>query len=394
VAVAALVFLVFNSQALFAAEKDAAPPTAGSTHLINLELCENKSGPLNWDGLSIRRQNTVFKKEPALGQNKVARGFLCFGGQAGRDLPFIWDQTRRRLYLDVNRNQDFTDDSSAAYEAGGSGPPVRADFSNVRIPFQTGGADVVLVCSLNLYQYAPEQIGGSVIARSFWAGKLVLEGKDWQVGLVPNLSFTQPAQQGFLLLRPWSERDEPIDTQNSCTCLPWPGLLFFDGRAYATEATYTPQNEKQNYTLKLTPKDTELGELKLTGRFIRSLALLDRNRAVILNSPEPVVKVPTGAYAGYRVCLKAGTNQAFLKERFYGKSNLVEVTASRQVVLAVGGPLTNCVVATRLGRNLNLTYRLAGEGEREYQIAGPRLQPEFVAYRGDKKVATGKFEFG
>ncbi len=66
------------------------------------------------------------------------------------------------------------------------------------------------------------------------------------------------------------------------------------------------------------------------------------------------------------------------------------------VVLSVGGPLTNSVTATRHGPDLRLDYRLVGAGGKIYQLANQNRSqpPEFAIYKGGRKIASGKFEFG
>jgi hypothetical protein len=64
--------------------------------------------------------------------------------------------------------------------------------------------------------------------------------------------------------------------------------------------------------------------------------------------------------------------------------------------LRAGGPLANGVSLNRHGKRLSLNYRLVGVGGETYRLLqqDPARPPEFVIYRGDKKIASGKFEFG
>ena len=84
-------------------------------------------------------------------------------------------------------------------------------------------------------------------------------------------------------------------------------------------------------------------------------------------------------------------------------AGLVTMISERTpALLRVGGPLTNSVSVNRRGKILLLNYELVGAGGvlvgagGAYQLVNPdRLHPpEFVIYQGDKKVASGKFEFG
>jgi hypothetical protein len=74
----------------------------------------------------------------------------------------------------------------------------------------------------------------------------------------------------------------------------------------------------------------------------------------------------------------------------------VLVDAGRTAVLAVGGPLTNCVSATHRGQNLMLNYRLLGTGGGDYWLAagGDRKPPQFTVARLGRRIGSGQFEFG
>ena len=65
-------------------------------------------------------------------------------------------------------------------------------------------------------------------------------------------------------------------------------------------------------------------------------------------------------------------------------------------VLKAGGPLNNTVTASRQGQDLVLNYHLAGAGGETYQLAKQDTSkpPAFAIYKGDKKIASGDFEFG
>jgi hypothetical protein len=54
------------------------------------------------------------------------------------------------------------------------------------------------------------------------------------------------------------------------------------------------------------------------------------------------------------------------------------------------------VSISRHGKSLRFNYQLLGAGGEVYQLARvDRSQPpEFAVYRGDRQIASGKFEFG
>ncbi len=73
----------------------------------------------------------------------------------------------------------------------------------------------------------------------------------------------------------------------------------------------------------------------------------------------------------------------------------ITVDEKKPAVLTAGGPLTNSVAVSRRGKYLALNYQLLGAGG-PYQFVNQDRShpPEFAVYHGDKKVASGKFEFG
>jgi len=71
----------------------------------------------------------------------------------------------------------------------------------------------------------------------------------------------------------------------------------------------------------------------------------------------------------------------------------------RPAVLTMGGPLTNSISVARHGWNLNLTYRLIGAEGGDYRLwecdrTKSGSPPQFAIYNGNKKIASGKFEYG
>lgn len=140
-----------------------------------------------------------------------------------------------------------------------------------------------------------------------------------------------------------------------------------------------------------------MGELKLTGSFIKRIVLPGSKFTAVLDDPAPTVKIPVGSYSQCQVQLKQDGAEAYRAPgRFeaFPSAKATVVSASHPAILTVGGPLTNSVTVNRHGRCLNLSYQLLGAGGETYQMLGARQQPEFAAYRADKKIASGKFEFG
>ncbi len=397
--VVAWVWLALAASASAGAEADRPPPASlAATQSVYLDYRELNYDVSHW-GLSLATQSASFKKEPDLGVRKVVRGTMKFGSSTEQFLPFIWDQTGGKLYLDLNRNQDLTDDPTGVRSCS---QPARYSnryqtFTNVHLAFKTPMGSHNLLADLNLHYY--RQLGGGISSRSYWSGKVSLQGREWQLGIVEDPSGTPGSPEGgYLLLRPWAARAQSFSLQDgSLDGFRFCRDLFFGGEAYRLDYAYLEQDGKPRYRIDIKAQRAELGELKLAGKFIKRLVLTGGKFATVLDQPEAVVKVPVGTYRQCQVQLAQGGAEAFRESSRYGASpedKGTTVTATKPAVLTVGGPLTNSVTVNRSGRSLNLAYELLGAGGETYQLLGARQRPEFAAYRAGKKVASGKFEFG
>ena len=359
---------------LRASDSQAAAASLGATQTVYLEYREQAQGATSY-GLQISTQSAAFKKEPALGLRKVVRGNLQFGSSADQFVPFIWDQHQGKLYLDLNRDQDFTDDAGGVFTC--SGPlrysPNYQTFLNVRLSFKTARGTHPALMDITLYDF--NQVQGSYATRSYWAGKAVLQGKEWELGFVEDVAGNAGStDRGYLLLRPWAERDRAFNLQDgSLDGFQFCRNVFFNGQALHLDCTSMQDGGAPRYRLALEPRQAELGELRVTGKFVKRLLLPGKSFTVVMDHPEPVVKVPVGSYGHCQVQLKQGSAEAYRQmARFAASStgNATTISARQPTVLNVGGPLTNSVTVGRRGRALNLSYQLLGAGGETYQFAG------------------------
>ena len=149
--------------------------------------------------------------------------------------------------------------------------------------------------------------------RSFWQGKVTLQGRDWQVGIVQNvLNQTGSFENGRLLLRPWEKRNQPFNTYDgSLATVPFSRKLFVDGHAYQLDLAAGPQNGEARPALQFTEQSVPLGELKITGKFIQRLVLPGGPYLVVLDQPAASVQVPTGSYNQPDIRLEQNGAEAF-----------------------------------------------------------------------------------
>ena len=426
-------------------EDSARPGTpTGTVTTVPLEYQET-SFQFLFRNVPVERRLVPFPKEPAAAAGPVVRGVLKFGGNPSNAIPFIWQGGAKKLFVDLNRNQDLTDDPAGVCSAqvlySATPDYVSQMYTNIHLSFPASSAGAPMLVDLHFRMdiaRRPGQALCNAALRSYWQGKVTREGHDWQVGLLQNLS-DQPGsfRHGQLLLRPWEERnkrfsascEQPEDTSE----VPWEGKnlmvrasdafafspkVFFEGHAWQLDWSAEPRGREEGLALRLTEEQTALGEMRITGSFIQRLVLTGGPYVVVLAQPPASVKVPPGRYHPFRVWLKQGKAQAYFNFGLpqSGKPNVLEevtgaklpvlsppppeqavvVEEQRTAVLAVGGPLTNWVSATHRGRNLLLSYRLVGAGGGEYRLSvwDDRKPPQVTIRRSGKRVGLGQFEFG
>jgi hypothetical protein len=420
------------------------PAPSGPVTTVALEYQE-RGRPFQFRHVTVERQTIPFPKEPAAAGSNTVRGLLKFGDSPGNAIPFLWQGDVQKLFLDLNRNRDLTDDTNGVFSARVlySAMPsfFHQAFTNIQLSFPaTSGSAPMLVdlqWGMDTIRH-PGQALCDAELRSLWQGKVTVAGHDWQVGLMQNLS-DQPGsfRNGQLLLRPWEEQARPFmaagEKLEDTLGMPWEGQnrmaraseafvfspgIFFEGRAWQLDWNAEPRSREEKLTLRLTEQPTPLGELQINGRFIERLILTGGPYVVVLARPPASVKVPPGRYQPYRVRLKQDGVEAFFNYGVpqTGKANVMEtitgakmpvvsppppaqavaVEVQQPAVLAVGGPLTNCVSATRRGRNLLLSYRLIGAGGEPYWMPGWSgwKTPQFTVCTSGTKLGAGQFEFG
>jgi hypothetical protein len=393
--------------------------------------------------IPVECRTKPFPKEPARLSGQVMRGVLKFGGNPSNAVSFLWQPAAQKLHLERNQSQDLAGAAGGVFSGNLIGPqfvPIYHQiFTNIALAFPATSAGAPMLMDIDLFQYGDAgQLQANVSVHSYWSGRVTVGGEDWQVGLIQNLSDRPGSfQAGQLLLRPWAEQGRSFFaaadvTEDTCG-IPWTGKnqilrasdafafssdLFFGSRAWHLGWSADPQGPEEKLALRLVEQPTALGNLRLTGNFIHRLVLTGGPYLVVLDDPPANVKLPPGRYQPFRLWLKQGDARAYFEFGLppAGKANVqqaetgaqmpivilpppergVFVNAVRAGELAVGGPLTNVVTATRRGQNLLLRYQLLGAGGQEYWLAagGDHKPPRFTVSQAGSGIGMGQFEFG
>lgn len=259
------------------------PPPATTTAL--LDYCETDFNVNSW-GVSLTPRTMPFQNEPAATSGKTLRGVLNFGGGPGNSVSFIWQRDARKVFLDLKRNGDFTNDAADVFSAREAGSVNYQTFTNVHLLFNLPSGKCPVLADISFYDYSL-QPSCELMVRSFWEGKVTLQGQDWQVGIVQN-DLRQPDsfENSRLLRRPWAERSQPFNTyESSLATVPFTQKVFVDGHAYQLDLAAQTQNGAARPALRFTEESVPLGDLKITGKFIQRLVLPGGTYQVVLDRP-------------------------------------------------------------------------------------------------------------
>ena len=357
-------------------------------------------------GLGHTEQSGRFFREPPGASSELRRGKLHFHA-AQSSMAFLWDVERNHLVLDLNRNEDLTDDPGGTI--GASAEPIssasafrHAVFPGVTLILPSESGEVRYLVDFNFSEYR-NRLNVYAQVRSFIDGKATLDGREWQLGVASDLGVAPSLpDHNYLIVRPWEQRDQPFEVRDgSLTAFPIPKELFIARQLYEIQLNRVT-NEA---LLSLTQKAAELGEIQITGTFLRRVLISNSSRArsqvrtpalharmLLLEAPTGSVHVPVGVYNRLQAQVGNGPFSASAREL----TRQVHVSNDRPGALEVGGPLTNSVSFAQRGGTLVLNYRLIGAGSDPYSIATIDSQhpPEFAIFHDDRKIASGKFEFG
>ncbi len=139
-------------------------------------------------------------------------------------------------------------------------------------------------------------------------------------------------------------------------------------------------------------KKIEEGRLKIVGKGIEHLVLVDKDRKRReFDTPPEVLSLPPGEYRPEQVRLTGGFS-CNVYSPASGYSFKIDPNSTTE--FKMGAPLTQTITVNRQGKILQLGYGLHGIGGEEYTDARQEKPPEFAVYKGDTKVGGGKFEFG
>ncbi len=122
----------------------------GQSVTANLDYRELNYSIISW-GLQVTPRSSAFKKEPVFSGGEVIRGMLPLGSGTSDEMGFAWDRAAGKLYLDLNRNLDLTDDPAGVFSREGGSSGNFQFYRNIHLPFKTPVGRRSMLVDLNLY---------------------------------------------------------------------------------------------------------------------------------------------------------------------------------------------------------------------------------------------------
>jgi len=132
-------------------------------------------------------------------------------------------------------------------------------------------------------------------------------------------------------------------------------------------------------------------ELKLEDGNIETLILQSGDEKKTFDKPGKSIMLDPGAYQVFHLQLKGG----FTYNPYGDTTRLgpIQIKPGEPAILKAGGPLEQHIKVQRKGQLLTMNYRLIGAAGESYRN-DRRHPPTFTIYKGDKEIASGKFQFG
>jgi hypothetical protein len=374
----------------------------GGKHTFLLHYAERATtASVFFSRLRFEGREVSFRKEPDFQGDKVFRSFLSLGKEKKTYIPFAWDVTQGKLFLDLNRNMDLTDDPDGVFTCPNKGPSYLQIFAPVRLSAPQGQTQLDYLISLRLYQRGSGAYSYMSVLSS-WSNAIELHGEKWYLEIVDNLDGEIGAalfaeRNDCFIIRPYDSSGVPGtflpegDPRFIASIEP-PQRLFLDQHAYNLSYSFEPGETGPDLKVVFEEAAPELAWLRLTGSAIKTL-VLKGDTLVVLDSPKRMVKVPAGTYRTEWAQLQSPDRRLQPVGLLY---ETVHLTATTPAVLDVGGPLNNSVKPRRDGQSLVLEYELTGAGGTVYrQINQDRNHPPtLVIYRNGKTVCSGSFSYG
>ncbi len=366
-----------------------------------------QSFELNWQeqGLNHTRQVDisqnlpVFAVEPQWNGRQVKRGHLTFDLPSMKTIQvgLIWDRSDHKLYIDLNQDDDLTNDPNGILTAEGDTryyqhfPPCK-----VELPTPLGVFRYRL--QAEIYSYREENLFPlNVHIHSGYSGQIDLHGTRWSLSVNDGFHGTIDNRSRFHMQASTSPDKSLANQANLILNQPIPPSLYLDGYCYDLAFQFrSSDQETPALWCTFTEKQVPVADLDIRGQFINQLVFGDAQMLVAPLLTDQPVSVPTGQFSVREFTLAVG-------QKTFSPTNLheleIDVQPDQHNSISFGGPLTSSVSIERSGSVLEFNFEISGAGGERYSPAeitdyDSDKKPKVTIYKGDLKLASGDFEYG
>jgi hypothetical protein len=366
---------------------------AGDEHTFELKW--QKDGFYNSLAASLDRSEP-FAKEPDFGTREILRGQLNFGSSEKTEkMGFAWDKSEGKLYVDLNRDGNLTNDPNGILESERNQKDNYQTFPAFPFSFSTEMGVYRYRLRSSMYSYSGGYKRAEFYLDSGYTGKTELYGRQWTIDVDDKLAGI--IQQGSRLSV--LSADDDNSASNSMSSLPLPKNIFMDGRCYEIGFKFK-KSEQPSPSLwcTLREKTVPMGKLRIESKWVHTLVFGDDEILILPDPVEGMTIVPAGNFTVKQCTLNHDKGKPAIAPTRLNEI-IVAVPATGESVLRIGGPLNHQVKIQRTGRTLKLDYKLVGMGGETYDaraIGGydNSKKPSVAVYKGDLQMAAGNFEFG
>lgn len=368
---------------------------AGDEH--SFELSWRPSG-FNRTIRSMMEREEPFTAEPDIGDRVVCRGILYCDSlnSDGSNMGFLWDKSEGKLYLDLNRDGDLTNDPNGVLTGEGErdGGYIHQVFPEFQLSLSADSSRHRYNISANLISYSGSKWKNADFSvQSGYEGSIELNGEPWSFRIIDALKGRiKPGD----LLSVFPE----ADGGQELSFLPLTENLFLFDRCYAVDFEFKPgDNQTPRLWCRLTEKEVPLASLRLDGQGVGWFVFGNEDTLVLPRLSEDAMTAPVGEYHCKGLFLKPLSNAYPPAHPQNVRKIAVSVAADTDNVLKVGAPLNHSVTIERSGRVLTFNHQLIGGGGETYDFRmltgyASDNKPAVTIYKGDVQLASGEFEYG
>ena len=349
-------------------------------------LTYRTNGPSADFRLPLEKSEIRFKHEPEYAGTKVVRSQFFVAPDQKDYIGFACDFEGRKLYLDLNRNLDLTDDPDGILES--KSDNWGQEFTGVTIPVEQDGCHREMVVDLRIYG---EKWGRYTIRSSWGSDAVVIGSKTCRVDIVDDGDGVFTPEDTLFFQPIGSGGKEDVENQMEMQV---PTSLVLDGQSYAL--SYKLSTDGKTIALSVVPGGEKLVDVPLTGQGVERLLLQDSGHAAVFYHPGSKIQLLTGRYRA-EAWVRIGTG----KQTSLWQSRQVNLTIRDGAVpepWAIGGPIVSKLTYTMSGSRVTFNQAATGAAGESYSLVNstePALKkPKLRIKHGGKVIHVGEFEYG